>query len=150
MMRVSEQGLELIKQFEGFSAEPYYCPGGKLTIGYGHVMTDGESSFIEKITKEHAEELLRLDTQYAENAICNLVTQPLSQNQFDALVSFIYNIGSAAFEKSTLLRLLNAGDMNGAAKQFGRWIYAAGHKLEGLVRRRVAEAEFFLSTRSGV
>jgi lysozyme len=144
MMRVSLAGLEIIKRFEGFSAEPYYCPGGKLTIGYGHVLNDEESSTIERITKEHAEALLRQDAKIAEDAINQFSTFNLTQNQFDALVSFVYNVGVYAFEKSTLLRMLNKGEYALAAKQFDRWVYADGKKLGGLVLRRAAERELFL------
>lgn len=143
-MHISPRGLALIREFEGFSAEPYLCSGGKMTIGYGHVLTADESAMLEKITKEHAEALLIQDVAIAEHAVRRLVKTTLAQNQFDALVSFVYNVGAGAFEKSTLLRLVNARDFNAAANQLTRWVYASGKKLNGLMRRRMAEKAMFL------
>jgi len=143
-MQISQVGIDLIKRFEGFASEPYYCPGGKLTVGYGHVMTDEEAATVERITKEHAEILLRQDAKIAEEAINKLVSVAIKQNQFDALVSFVFNVGGHAFEKSTMLKLLNNNDIGAAARQFDRWVYAAGKKLEGLARRRAAEKALFL------
>ena len=115
-MQTSQKGLDLIKRFEGFSARPYTCPAGKLTIGYGHVIKPAEN--LTKINTEQAETLLRGDVGIAEACIKKNVKIELSQNEFDALTSFIYNIGSQAFEKSYLLRLLNAENREGAAGQF--------------------------------
>ena len=141
-MRISEQGLALIRQSEGFSAETYICPAGKTTIGYGHVVRPNER-FPDGIDKEEAENILQQDVTETEQAVSRLATVELSQNQFDALVAFAYNIGVGAFEKSTLLRLLNDGDMAAAAGEFGRWVYAGDKKLDGLVRRRSLETALF-------
>lgn len=140
-----DRALELIKHFEGFESRAYVCPGGKLTIGYGHTKTVKDN---DEITEEQAERLLRYDLKDAENAINALVEVPLAQNQFDALVSFIYNIGAERFRKSTMLRYINRGDFKRAAKEFSRWKYAGGIIRRGLVRRRAAERALFEGTRS--
>lgn len=142
-MNISEQGIALIKEFEGFSAQPYRCPAGKLTIGYGHVIHPIETYPEAGITQQEAEKLLKQDVSYAEAMVNHAVLVPLSQNQFDALVSLVYNIGIKAFVNSTLLRLLNDGDTQAAARQFSRWVHSNGKKLDGLVRRRAAEVAFF-------
>lgn len=142
-MEVSDEGITLIEGFETFSPYPYYCPARKLTIGYGHVILPHES--FSKITEPEAVILLKKDTSLAQSAISRAVTVPLTQNQFDALVSLVFNIGIGAFTSSTLLKKLNAGDYDGAEEQFGRWVYAGGRKLQGLVNRRTAEALLFAS-----
>jgi lysozyme len=141
MRNVSEQGLALIRQFEGFSAKPYLCPAGKPTIGYGHLIKNGD--FPGEISKIEAEKLLKQDVMVAESAIFQLVKVELTQNQLDALVSFIYNIGTKAFEKSTLLRKINEKKPEEAAGQFSRWVYGNGRKLPGLIARRAAESKLF-------
>lgn len=145
MMCVSEQGLALIRQFEGFSTIPYICPAGKETIGFGHVIKAEEWFAAEGISQEQANILLKQDVSVAERAIRRFVTTAVTQGQFDALASFIYNIGSKAFEKSTLLRYLNTGKPDAAASEFGRWVYAGGRKIPGLIRRRAAESLLFSS-----
>lgn len=139
---VTEKGLELIKKFEGFVPSEYVCPAGKRTIGYGHVIRETES-FSPELTKREAEELLKEDLGAAEEAVIRFVDVPLTPNQFDALVSFVFNVGAGRFERSMLLRRLNAGDYAGAAKEFLQWVYGNGQKLEGLVRRRRAEKALF-------
>lgn len=139
-MKTSEQGLALIRKYEGFSSTPYRCPAGKLTIGYGHVILAGEN--FQPLSEAKAEELLARDVASTEQAVSRLAAVPLRQNQFDALVSFAYNVGTEAFEKSTLLRYLNAGNP-AAADEFNRWVYAKGQKLPGLVARRAAETGLF-------
>src|SRR5258706_6018694 len=129
-MRISEQGMALIRQSEGFSVTPYICPAGKRTIGYGHVIQAGENYPACGINEGEAEAILLQDISKTEQAVSRLVTVNLAQNQFDALVSFAYNIGINAFEKSTLLRLLNAGETGACAGQFGRWVYGGGKRLE--------------------
>jgi lysozyme len=140
---ISEQGLALLKRFEGFSATPYLCPAGKWTIGYGHVIGAGEHFPPQGIDLDVAEELLKQDVNIAEHTVCRLVKSNITQNQFDALVSLVYNIGKEAFEKSALLRLLNQNYLNEAGDQFKRWIYAGGRQSEGLKRRRAAEFGLF-------
>ena len=143
-MQISEKGLELIKQYEGFCPTPYLCPAGKLTIGYGHVIAFGEKFSDGIITKEKAEMLLKQDVSVVEKTLDNLVITQLLQNQFDALVSFIYNVGSKAFEKSTLLRLLNENKLDLATEEFSKWVFAGGVVQKGLIRRRSAEKLMFL------
>lgn len=140
-MKINQRGIDLIKQFEGFSAAPYVCPGGKLTIGYGHTATVTEQT--PAISEQQAEYLLLSDVSAAENAVLQMVDVPMNDNQFSALVSFVFNIGASAFARSTLLKKLNESDYESAAGQFERWAYAKGKKLEGLVRRRAAERELF-------
>lgn len=139
-MHISQKGLDLIKSFEGLRLSAYKCPAGVWTIGYGTTagVKPGQS-----ITKERAEELLRDDVKRFEDQVLRLVKVPLTQGQFDALVSFTYNLGAANLGNSTLLRLLNAGDYKGAAAQFDRWTKAGGKELPGLVKRRAAERALF-------
>lgn len=139
-MHTSQKGLDLIKSFEGLRLSAYKCPADVWTIGYG---TTAGVKPGQTITKERAEELLREDVARFDGYIEALVRVPLTQGQWDALSSFVYNLGPGALEKSTLLRLLNAGDYSGAAAQFDRWVYASGKKLSGLVKRRAAERALF-------
>ena len=140
--RINQAGLDLVKEREGFYATSYVCPGGELSIGFGHVVLAGEH-FDEPISREAAEELLRQDLAIAGTAVSGLVTAPLNQNQFSALVSFTFNVGQGNLGRSTLLGRLNAGDYAGAAAEFGRWVKAGGQTLPGLVERRRLEAELF-------
>ena len=140
-MRTSQRGLSPIKSFEGLRLQAYQDAVGVWTIGYG--TTRGVNSGM-KISKEQAERMLLNDVQRFEPEIERLVTVPLSQNQWDALVSFTYNLGSANLGSSTLRRLLNSGDYAAAADQFPRWNKAGGKVLPGLVRRRAAERDLFL------
>lgn len=139
-MTPSVNCLDLIKQYEGFREEAYLCPAGVWTIGYG--TTKGVKKG-DKITEEEATKNLLDDIFDAAEAINDLVDCELSQNQYDALCSLIYNIGRNAFKTSTLLRLLNANNYTGASQQFGRWIKADGKDMPGLIRRRKAERELF-------
>lgn len=141
-MHISERGLNLIKQFEGFSAKAYKCPAGVWTIGYGHTKNVKPDDLI---TQYQASELLRFDVLSSEGVINRLVTKTLNQAQFDACVSFVFNVGSGNFQKSTLLKKINAGDYIGAANEFPKWVYANKKKFAGLVKRRQAEKDLFLS-----
>ena len=143
-MKTSQNGIELIKKFEGFSATPYFCPAHKLTVGYGHVIVMREKFSAQGISLQEAEILLKQDVSVAEQAIERLVVCELLQNQFDALVSFIYNIGTKAFEKSRLSRLLRENRQAQAANEFPKWIYAGGAVQNGLIKRREAEKGLFL------
>ena len=134
--------VSLIKEFEGLYLEAYLCPANKWTIGYGHTKTVRPGM---KITERGAEELLRQDLAWCEDAVRENVKVPLTQNQFDALVSFVFNVGEGAFKKSTLLKKLNAGDYEGAANELLRWTRGGGKVLKGLVRRREAERQLFLA-----
>lgn len=137
-MKASQQAIELIKRFEGFSSKPYICPGGVVTIGYGTTM--GITPDSKPISESKAESLLRRDLVSFEDDINRLVRVPLQQSQFDALCSFIYNIGTTAFSKSTLLRALNKGKYDQVPYELARWNKAGGKVLSGLTRRRAAEA----------
>lgn len=152
-MKISSRGLALIKQFEGFSPTPYLCPAGKWTIGYGHVLNPQvvipTQAGIQTINEQQATNLLRDDVAIAEAAVNRLVKVPLNQNQFDALVSLVFNIGAGAFARSTLLRLLNSNNHQPTTiNQFSRWVYGGGKRLAGLEARRKAEAALFLATNS--
>ncbi|MTK06835.1 MAG: glycoside hydrolase family protein [Hungatella sp.] len=143
----SQAGINLIKSFEGLRLTAYQDSVGVWTIGYGH--TSGVKSGMT-ITEAQAEAYLKSDLKSAENTVNNKVTYAISQNQFDALVSFTFNLGGGNFGSSTLLKKLNQGDINGAANEFDKWIYAGGEVLDGLVKRRAAEKEMFLyGTSSG-
>lgn len=139
-MNTSQKGIDLIKAFEGCRLKAYKCPAGIWTIGYGHTSGVKEG---QMITFSMAEQFLKQDLKRFETSVNNLVTVAITQNQFDALVSFCYNLGAMALKSSTLLKKLNNGDYNGAAEEFDRWVYANGVKLQGLVRRRRAEKELF-------
>ena len=137
MRSTTAAGHALIKAFEGFSSSVYLCPAGYPTIGYGHVVLPGET--FGEITTHEGEALLARDLPRYERAVCRLIELPLSDPCFDALVSFTFNLGEGALAASTLRRLVNAGRACEAAPQFDRWVFAAGRKLPGLVRRRAAE-----------
>lgn len=138
------QAVEIVKEFEGFSPCSYICPGGKKTIGFGHAILPDEE-FEEPLTISQAETILFEDLHTASAAVNDLVTALLTQAQFDALTSFVYNIGRGNFASSTMLKLLNQRDYEGASREFGRWIYGGGKRLPGLIRRREREKEVFIS-----
>jgi GH24 family phage-related lysozyme (muramidase) len=143
---MSKTGLDMIKRFEGFSPTVYICPAGHATIGYGHVVKPQErEQFARGITAEQAEALLRQDVQTAERAVLRLITVPLTDGQFDALVSFTFNLGAGALQRSTLRRRVNRGDHAGVPPEFRKWVWAGGRKLEGLMRRREAEVTAYIS-----
>lgn len=142
-MTFSEDCVALVKRFEGFERRPYRCPAGHRTIGYGHRILSHEMFPPEGITEAQALDLLRADLDACAQCVRACVRVPLAQQQFDALCSFVYNVGCARFRTSTLLRLLNQGDAALAAAEFERWIHAAGQKLAGLARRRAAERAMF-------
>lgn len=141
-MTISQVGIELIKSHEGLRTKAYMCPANVLTIGYGHTRNVFPN---QVITLKEAERLLKEDLRRFENAINKHVTVSLNQNQFDALVSFTFNVGANAFRNSTLLRLLNNQDYYGAAFQFDRWVNGGGGRLPGLVRRREEERKLFMT-----
>jgi lysozyme len=141
-MKTSLKGIALIKEYEGLRLGAYLCSAGVLTIGYGHTGGVKEGDLI---TEQKAEQLLQDDLKKFENGVLRLVRVPLTQNQFDALVSFAFNLGVGNLGKSTLLKMLNDRDYKGAAGQFVRWNKAAGKELAGLTRRRLAESALFLS-----
>jgi len=141
-MNISQKGIDLIKNFEGCRLTAYRCPANILTIGYGHTGSDVSTG--QKITQEQAEKLLKSDLLVHCNNVSRLVKVPLTQNQFDALVSFEFNVGYGNFASSTMLKLLNQKKYREAAAQFDRWVYANRKVLAGLVKRRAAEKTLFL------
>lgn len=116
----------------------YICPAGYPTIGYGHLVRSGES--YTEISETEAEELLRKDVELAERAVLRLANVPLTDGQFDALVSFTFNLGSGAFQRSTLRRKVNRQAHVEVPAQLMRWVWAGGRKLKGLEKRRELEA----------
>lgn len=146
-MRISDKGISLIKQFEGLRLTAYKDAVGVLTIGYGWTQpVDGKPIRLGMTIKEEtAERLLRTGLVGYESDVSKMVKVKLTQGQFDALVSFAYNLGARALSTSTLLKKLNAGDYAGAADEFPRWNKAGGKVLPGLTRRREAERALFLS-----
>ena len=148
-MKISENGLKLIKKFEGLSLKPYLCSAGIPTIGFGNTFYENMKKVTlqdETITEERADSLFNflVTTNYV-NVVNRLVIVDINQNQFDALVSFVYNLGSGNFEKSTLLKKVNQEDFIGASLEFEKWNRASGKVLNGLTKRRLAEKELFLS-----
>lgn len=146
-MQISKNGIELIKRFEGLRLKAYQDSVGVWTIGYGWTQpVDGKKigpgMQIDQVT---ADRLLKCGVVQYEQGVNQLVKVKITQGQFDALVSFAYNLGLRSLSTSTLLQKLNAGDKQGAADQFGRWVNAGGKRLDGLVARRAAEREMFLS-----
>ena len=135
------EGLALIKKFEGCELEAYQCSAGVWTIGYGHTKDVVEGM---TITQEEAEQMLVDELHEYESYIDKYVTVALSQNQFDALVSWVYNLGPANLSASTMLKVLNSGEYEDVPAQMKRWNKAGGKVLEGLIRRREAEACLFV------
>ena len=139
-MNISNTGIDLIKHFEGCETEAYLCPAGVPTIGYGHIKG---VQMGDVITETQAHEMLVEELDEYESYINDLVTVGLNQNQFDAMVSWVYNLGGGNLRASTLLKVLNSGDYAGVPAQIMRWNKAGGKVLEGLTRRRQAEADLF-------
>ncbi|MDP3651117.1 MAG: lysozyme [Rhodoferax sp.] len=141
MRHITDVGLCLIKRFEGFSPTIYICPAGYPTIGYGHVVLPKERArFSDGISEEEGVELLRLDAQIAEAAVVRLIRVPLTDGQFDALVSFTFNLGAGALQRSTLRKQINRCAHEEVPDELLKWVWAAGRRLPGLVSRRNAEA----------
>ena len=147
---VPQDALSMAESFEGYSAAPYQDSGGVWTIGYGStrdVLGHPVTASTQPVTKVMAEGLMRRDMLSAATTIANDVHVPLTETERGALLDFVYNVGSGAFEGSTLLRLINAGDYEDAANQFERWDHVAGRVLAGLLLRRLAEKAEFLEGR---
>jgi lysozyme len=140
-------GLALTEQFEGCKLTAYQDQVGVWTIGYGHTGPDVVAGLT--ITQQQAETLLAKDVSSAAACVNNVVAVQLSQDEFDALADFVFNLGAGAFEGSTLLRDLNAGDFAGAAAQFDAWDHAGGAVVAGLLRRRQAETALFSKGQTG-
>ena len=145
-MKISNSGINLIKSFEGLRLKAYDDGVGVWTIGFGTIKYPNgiRVKAGDSCTSQQAEDYLRNDLTSFENAVNRLVKAKLNQNQFDALVSFTYNLGETNLGKSTLLKKLNAGDYQGAADQFLVWNKAGGKVMNGLTRRREAERALFL------
>jgi lysozyme len=140
----TDRGVDLIKSYEKFVPHAYDDGYGYPTIGYGHMLLPGE--MFDRIGEAEAEALLRKDLFKAECSVLRLVNVPLADGQFDALVSFAFNAGGGALQRSALRMRLNRGDhKEDIAAEFLKWIYAGGRKSKGLLRRRHAEREMFLS-----
>ena len=143
-MQTNEAGQALIKKWEGFSLKPYLCPAGLPTIGWGHVISEAEAvKYASGITLDVANALFARDVRIAEAGVIALITAPLTANQFAALVSFTFNLGAGRLRASTLRRKVNARDYTGAADEFSKWVFAAGRKLPGLIKRRAEERMLF-------
>jgi len=139
-MNISKEGLALIKKFEGCELEAYRCPAGVWTIGFGTIKDVKEG---DRITKDEANHLLEEEMIEYESYINDMVDVPLEQNQFDALCSWVFNLGPKNLSESTLLRVLNDGKYDEVPQQMKRWNKANGEVLTGLIRRREAEALLF-------
>jgi len=139
-MKISHEGLAIIKKFEGLELEAYQCSAGVWTIGYGHTKDVQQG---DQWSESHAEYMLEVELEEYQSYINEYVEVALSQHQFDALVSWVYNLGPANLKSSTLLKVLNSGDYEGVPAQIKRWNKAGGKVLKGLVRRREAEALLF-------
>jgi lysozyme len=149
MIIVNQKCIDLIKSFEGLFLKPYYCPANVCTIGYGTIkypngtrvrITDVE------ITRAKAMEYLMFEIDQKSKAIDPMLREDLTGNQFGALISFAYNLGEGALKQSTLLKKVNANPLDAQIRnEFQKWIYADGKKLNGLLRRRNAEADLYFS-----
>lgn len=148
-MKTGNNGLELIKKFEGFRSEPYLCPAKVATIGYGATYYPNGNSVMmsdNEITEPEAVDLLKDMLTSYENSVNKLVKVEISQNQFDALVSFTYNLGAGALSKSTLLKKVNANCCDTTiANEFMKWNKAGGKELRGLTIRRKEESNLYFS-----
>lgn len=141
-MKISPKGVSIVKQFEGCRLDAYKCPAGIWTIGYGHTGKDVSPGM--QIAQTEADRLLAADLVRFEDGV-NALGLTLTQGQFDALVSFAFNLGLSSLRKSTLLKKLKAGDVAGAGEEFLKWTKAGGRVLTGLALRRAAERERFLA-----
>ena len=140
-MNISKNGIEFIKKEEGLVLDAYLCPANVWTIGYGHTNSVKKG---DKITEEQAEDFLVNDLLYSERIVNKMVKVKLNQNQYDALVSFVFNVGSGNFINSTLLKKLNAGANNDEiCVELRRWVFSKGRKLPVLVARRQRECELY-------
>lgn len=148
-MKISDKGINLIKKYEGFYSKPYLDPVGIPTIGYGITYyPDGKKVTLKDktLTNEQATDLLKITLTNYENSVNNLVKINLNQNQFDALVSFCYNLGATNLKKSTLLKKVNKNPNDPTIRnEFKKWVNAGGKKLNGLVKRRNEEADLYFS-----
>ena len=156
-MKVSNEYLKLLRDVEGFENKPYLDSGGALTIGIGHLITKSERlsgkikigdkciKYKDGLTDDQVIELSLQDSEIASNAVNHYVKVYLTQNQFNALVSFVFNIGVGAFKNSSLLKLLNQGKYGSVPTQMRRWVYDNGKVVKGLINRREKEIKLWLT-----
>lgn len=144
---ISKDGYDLIKSFEGLETTAYKDSAGIWTIGYGTIKYPNGTRVAggDKITQAQAQSYLENDCKWVDACLDKHIKVKVSQKQFDALASFVYNVGETAFSTSTLLKKLNAGDFQGAGAQFDVWVNAGGRKVQGLVNRRAKEKALFLA-----
>lgn len=147
--KISPKGLELIKKYEGFFAKPYLCPAGVPTIGYGttYYPNGHKVTLQDKPISEQTASAILMDTLVTyERSVDSYTRDDINQNQFDALVSFCYNLGGYNLKRSTLLKKVNKNPDDPTIKdEFNKWVRAGGRKLKGLVRRRAEEADLYFS-----
>ena len=143
--RLSGEGLQLLKQSEGLRLKPYLDANNRLTVGFGHKLLPNEAVAPGGINEQQALAFLEADVEHAEATVRRLVKVQLTQGMFDALVDYIFNEGEGHFGSSTLLRKINEAHFDDAAHEFGRWVYAGGKIMPGLVVRREAERVLFTS-----
>lgn len=141
-MKISQNGIDLIKNFEELRIDDYVCSSGDPTVGWGHKIQPGEK-LTETITLKQAEEILAKDIAHVENVIHKYVKVALTQGQYDAIACLVFNVGSGQFSRSRGLKKLNAGDFEGAFKEFQEFIWVDGKQSNGLKRRRLAEAKLW-------
>jgi len=148
-MRLNQTGYDLIKQFEGLVLKPYLCSANVPTIGYGNTFYENGVKVKMSdapITKQRAEELLKINADRFASKVANLLKKPVTQNQFNALVSFAYNVGSGALASSTLLKLVNINPNDGnIAKEFLKWNKGGGKVIDGLTKRRIKESALYFT-----
>lgn len=149
-MKTGKAGIDLIVKFEGLKLRPYKCPAGLWTVGFGTLIGDGKSlppEWNRTFSVEECTELLKKDLIRKEKGVARLITCPLTQNEFDALISFVYNLGLGCLQRSTLRQKLNRGDKEGAVRSLLKYNKARVNgvlkELRGLTRRRQAEAALF-------
>ena len=145
-LTISDEGIALIKRYEGYKTTPYRCPAGLYTVGYGHVIGNGlqlPDEWNRTFSLGEIDELLRTDLARFERGVLRYCTVYITQSQFDSLVSFSFNLGLGVLQRSTLRQKLNRGDYDGASKEFLKYTRAGGKVLKGLVRRRQAEYNLF-------
>ena len=146
-MKISNEGLQLIKKYEGCKTTPYRCPAGLYTVGYGHVIGNGlqlPDEWNRTFSLGEIDELLERDLERFERGVQRYTTVYLTQSQSDSLVSFSFNLGMGIYQRSTLRQKLNRGDYDGASKEFLRYTRAGGKVLKGLTRRRQEEYNLFI------
>ena len=147
-MHINERGIELVKSFEGISLKPYLCPANVWTVGYGATRSRTGRPIdqdMEPITEAEAEALLIRDLESSEGWVRRLIKTALTENQYSALVSFTFNVGAGALQRSTLRMKLNREEVENTATEFPKWRIAGGRILAGLVRRRAVERALFLA-----